>query len=45
MIRKGSYIQREQPGIKTQEVSGIDPQAILSMILKNWFWFVITGFI
>ena len=42
MRRKGSYIQKEQPGIKTQEVSGIDPQAILSMILKNWFWFVIT---
>lgn len=42
MRKKGSFNQREQQGIKSQEVTGIDPQAILSVILKNWYWFVIT---
>lgn len=42
MRKKGTYTPREPQGNKVQEVAGIDPQAILALIMKHWYWFVIA---
>ncbi len=43
MRKKGTYTQREPQGGKVQEVAGIDPQAILALIMKHWYWFAIAA--
>jgi tyrosine-protein kinase Etk/Wzc len=38
-------IQVEQQNTRIQEAKGIDPKVILSLLLKNWYWFVIIPII
>jgi tyrosine-protein kinase Etk/Wzc len=37
-----STIQKEQQGKPSQQSGGLDPMVILSLILKNWYFFVIA---
>ncbi len=34
--------QREQTDLQTRLSTGLDPVAILSLILRNWYWFIIA---
>ncbi len=37
-----SIIQKEQMGKHSQEVGEFNPIVIISLIIKNWYWFLIT---
>jgi capsular exopolysaccharide synthesis family protein len=36
-------IQNNQQNIKLQESIGVDPVIVLSMLIKNWYWFIISA--
>lgn len=40
-MNNSNTIQNEQQGKLFQQASGIDPMVILSLIIKNWYFFVI----
>lgn len=42
-MMKGDYIiQNDQQVRKPQETIGLDPKVILALLIKNWYWFLIT---
>lgn len=41
-MKQSNNFQEEQQHIQTREASGNDLQFILSLALKNWYWFIIA---
>ncbi len=41
-MKADKSIQDKQQARIHQEIIGIDPQVILTLVIKNWYWFLIT---
>jgi capsular exopolysaccharide synthesis family protein len=40
-MKKNNNNQGDQQVTKTQEAIGLDPQIILSLLIRNWYWFIL----
>lgn len=43
VMKRNNNIQNNQQNINPLESVGVDPAVILSVLIKNWYWFVISA--